>query len=139
MWMRHYPLTFVLVNWATLKHKLEYQVTWSANVSNTEKGLEFTTVIAVKFANMRKCTLGYRMSLSGRIMLVSVSSLITHFLRLCNGEFNKKQQLFKGRDSDILCGLPHKGPMVLHLVAIVACIWLTMLFVINKKLSLKCM
>lgn len=38
----------------------------------------------------------------------------------------------------ILCGLPHKGPMVLHLVAIVSCTCLTMLFVINKKLSLKC-
>lgn len=77
------------------------------------------------------------MSLSGRIMLDSVCPLITHFLRLCNA--NKKQESFKGQDSDILCGLPDKGTMAPDLLTIVSCIYLIMSVVINKKLSVKCM
>lgn len=54
--------------------------------------------LQLQFANMRKCTLGYKMPLNGSIVQNSVSPLhITHFPRLCNKEVNKKQQSLRGR------------------------------------------
>lgn len=77
------------------------KVTRSAQTSHTGSGLQFTALDAVKFANMRKCTLGYRMPLNGCIVLCSVSPLRSaHFPRLCNRKANKKKQLLEGQAPD---------------------------------------
>lgn len=77
------------------------KVTWSAKASHTGSRLHFTAPDAVKFANMRKCALGYRMPLNGSIVLSLVSPLHNvHFFRLCNRKTNKKKQSSKGQVPD---------------------------------------